>query len=216
MDFDRTHAVHPNDSTVSEATAHIHLFFNDPESVHTLIRTLCLYVRRANLATGDAVQGEALEVLSEVVVEALKSADRYDSSRQIRPWLLGIAANIIKRRQTQWKRMSKEIQVRSLCPDSSTISDDELFDQLVGLRTPEIETDLITNEQVTTMLALVSSDDQHILRLAILHGLSGEALAEELGVKPGTARVRLHRALERLRRALQQQAMSAQEGESYE
>jgi DNA-directed RNA polymerase specialized sigma24 family protein len=39
------------------------------------------------------------------------------------------------------------------------------------------------------------------LRLAVLHDLTGEALAQELGIKPGAARVRLHRALNRLREA---------------
>lgn len=216
MEFS-TRAEHHADTTVSEATAHIKLFLSSPEHVDAIIRTLCMYIRRANLATGDAVQGEALEVLSEVVIEALKNAERFDPSRQVRPWLLGIATNIIKRRQlAQWKRMSKETCLRNVYPDSSDISDDELFDRLIVLCTTELEIDVIANEQVTAMLSLVSSDDQHILRLAILHGLSGEALAEELGIKHGAARVRLHRALDRLRTALQQRATSEQEGETYE
>ncbi|MEO8392787.1 MAG: hypothetical protein ABI700_07325 [Chloroflexota bacterium] len=42
-----------------------------------------------------------------------------------------------------------------------------------------------------------------MLRLAILSGLDGDALARELGVTAGAARVRLHRALNRLRRTAQ-------------
>jgi DNA-directed RNA polymerase specialized sigma24 family protein len=58
---------------------------------------------------------------------------------------------------------------------------------------------LENDEQVNAMMAGVSPDDQRVLRLAILHGLDGEALAEALGCNPGAARVRLHRALNRLR-----------------
>ena len=41
------------------------------------------------------------------------------------------------------------------------------------------------------MLSLVSADDQHILRLAFLYDFDRELLAEQLGIKATTARVRL-------------------------
>jgi RNA polymerase sigma-70 factor (ECF subfamily) len=59
--------------------------------------------------------------------------------------------------------------------------------------------DLETNEQVNLMLAGVAESDRQVLRMAILHELNGDSLARELGVTPGAARVRLHRALNRLR-----------------
>jgi RNA polymerase sigma-70 factor (ECF subfamily) len=62
---------------------------------------------------------------------------------------------------------------------------------------------LEADENVRALLANVSADDAHVLRLAILNGLDGEALARELSITPGAARVRLHRALTRLRRAVQ-------------
>jgi RNA polymerase sigma factor (sigma-70 family) len=46
-------------------------------------------------------------------------------------------------------------------------------------------------------------DDRNVLELAFLRDLDGEALAKELGIRPGAARVRLHRALLRLRDKMQ-------------
>jgi DNA-directed RNA polymerase specialized sigma24 family protein len=54
------------------------------------------------------------------------------------------------------------------------------------------------------MLALVAPEDQRVLRLAILADFQRETLARELGISPVAARVRLHRALNRLRSAWQE------------
>src|SRR5436305_2135023 len=65
-----------------------------------IIGILRSYVRKAGLAsTNEEVQETALDVLSEVYLEAVKSAHRFDATRSLRAWLLGIAVNIIKRRK---------------------------------------------------------------------------------------------------------------------
>jgi len=48
-------------------------------------------------------------------------------------------------------------------------------------------------------LVLLSPDDQRVIRLAVLAEVDGEALAAALGITAGAARVRLHRAIKRLR-----------------
>jgi len=55
------------------------------------------------------------------------------------------------------------------------------------------------------MLSLVSEEDQQVLRLALLEEVKAEALAQRLGTTIGTARMRLHRALRRLRTAWDEQ-----------
>ncbi|MBX3061605.1 MAG: hypothetical protein KF726_01440 [Anaerolineae bacterium] len=52
-------------------------------------------------------------------------------------------------------------------------------------------------------MALVSVEDARLLKLAVLHDLDGDELAQELGITAGAARVRLHRALRRLRREVE-------------
>ena len=61
----------------------------------TLQVSLRLYVIRAGLATTQSAPDVATELLNEVVKEALTHADRLDSTRVTKAWLLGIANNLI-------------------------------------------------------------------------------------------------------------------------
>ena len=66
-----------------------------------LLGTLRYYVVRAGLANGRDAASAAGELLNEVVVEALEHADRFKPSGQPMAWLLGIAANLIRRKQAE-------------------------------------------------------------------------------------------------------------------
>lgn len=177
------------------------------ENAETLLGTLRYYVVRAGLADRQGATLAAVELLNEVTVEALAHADRFRPSGQPVAWLLGIAANLIKRKQAgRATRNRREPLVRDLYPHTqATISEDELFDRLAALDVSDLVQDLEANEEVSAILAHVSEDDQRVLRLAVLHDLNGGELAQALDVTPGAARVRLHRALNRLRDAWQAQ-----------
>jgi DNA-directed RNA polymerase specialized sigma24 family protein len=112
---------------------------------------------------------------------------------------LGIAANLIKRRQVEMTmRAQREPHIRDLyTSDEDRLTDDELFSRLAGINV----TESTENLEAHAMLSLVSEGDRVVLRLAMLYGFNGDALAQELDIKPGAARVRLHRALNRLRDA---------------
>ena len=168
------------------------------DEAHVLTRTLGFYLRHAGLSMS------ASELLNEVVAEALEHEDRFNPSRQPRAWLLGIAANLIRREQAELARLDRrEPLARDLYPGDEP-SDDEVFDWLAVFDGAETLAELEGNETVKALLAGVSADDASVLRLAILSGLDGDALARELGTTPGAARVRLHRALNRLRRTVTQ------------
>ena len=168
-----------------------------------LLGTLRYYVVRAGLANGRDTAPVAGELLNEVVVEALEHADRFKPSGQPMAWLLGIAANLIRRKQAErTARNRREPLVRDLVPRAQdALSEDELFDRVSSLAVGKPIEDWEANEAASAILAHVSESDRSVLRLAIVHDLNGEALAQELGIKPGAARVRLHRALNRLRAA---------------
>lgn len=168
-----------------------------------LLGTLRLYVMRAGLAGGQGATLAAVELLSEVTVEAIEHADRFRPSGQPMAWLLGIAANLIKRKQVERaKRNRREPLVRDLVPrGQEALSEDEVFDRLAELSFADPAQDLAANQEVEAILIHVSEDDRRVLRLAVLHDLNGKDLAQALGVTPGAARVRLHRALNRLRAA---------------
>ena len=173
------------------------------EHTAPLLGSFRSYVQRMGLARGEAIPVVALEVLQEVAVEALDHADRFDPDRQAMAWLLGIGMNIIRRKKTEAaKRARREVtfgHLALLLPEVQ--GEDDLLDVIAPFMLADPEQDIEANEQAGLMLALVSPEDQRILRLAILADFERESLARELGITPVAARVRLHRALNRLRSA---------------
>ena len=168
-----------------------------------LLKTLRFYVLRAGLATHRDVDTVAQELLNETVFEALRSVHRLKPEMNPHPWLLGIALNLIKRRQVELaKRERREPLVRDLLPDKEfALSDDDLFDQLPQLLDTAVD-EFEVKDEIADMLTHLSESDSHVLKLAVAHDMNGEAIARDLQITAGAARVRLHRALNRLRRAL--------------
>lgn len=169
-----------------------------------LLNILRHYLIRAGLVDYETASAQAHDLLNEVVVEAMSHADRLATVDVPFAWLLGIGANLIKRRQAKYTRNHRrEPLIRDLYHGvQDNLSEAELFDQL-SLVAHEPASELESNEKVQWWLAHVSISDREIIELAILHELNGEELADKLGISAGAARVRLHRALRRLRLALQ-------------
>lgn len=173
------------------------------DNTATLLRALHLYVQRAGLASGEQLSAVALEILQETVVEALAHAERYRPGSQPMAWLLGIAVNMIRRHKVaSARRVRREVLLGQLTRyEYQPISESDLLDQLISEPEAGPEVEIEANEQAAALLSLVSQEDQLILRLALLEGFDREELGVRLGVSPGTARMRLHRALNRLRAA---------------
>ena len=188
------------------------------DNVASLLGILRSYVKRMGLASGEEVPAAAVEVLQEVVLEALDHADRFNPTGQPMAWLLGIAINVIKRKKAELvKRSQRELSMSDLSlKQEEGLSESELFDQLMANSSAGPEQEIAANEQAELLLSLVSPEDQHVLMLAFLQGFEREALAQKLGISTGATRVRLHRALKRLRLAWSDQHLKSQEGESDE
>ncbi len=165
-----------------------------------LHRTLRHYVLRAGLVGSGDANAVAYELLNEITVEALSTAKRFTADIQPRAWLLGIAANLIKREQAiRAKRERREPLIRDLYAQSDeNLSEGELFDLLPTLTDSSIS-ELEANDTINSLLMGLTKSDADLLRLAIIHDLDGAALAQALGTTANAARVRLHRALDRLR-----------------
>lgn len=180
--------------------------FLEAESAH-LTRTLRLYAWRAGLPADENTVGD---LLNQTVVEALNHADRYDPARSPRAWLLGIAANLIRREQAAIARLSaREPLAFDLAPENLLLSEEEIFERL-ALLSPDGATggssdasgDIALRQQVQAAVSQLPTGDQLVLNLFSEGDLSGKALGQALGIRPGAARVRLHRALNRLRQYL--------------
>lgn len=197
------------------ATQKLRQFLEEGTNADKLLNIIRFYLYKANFVSNQALAEMALEVLSEVVAAALKNAERYDSVRSPMAWLLGIANNIVKQKRDHHYRLKREEPVSRIQFDSTvgSISPSELFDHLATLdprvfeaiAMGDLESGLAKRQPLIAALARLSATDREVLKLDILHELDGEELARELGVTPGAARVRKHRALERLRQAYREE-----------
>lgn len=168
------------------------------ENSASLLGIIRSYVLRMGLAQGTMVELLAADVLHDTVIEGLAHAERFDPATQPRAWLLAIAVNVLKRKKAdQARRYQREVTMSEV----SGSEDADFFDQFSALTGPGPEHSFEVNERVNELLALVSHEDREVLSLALLHDLDMRTLAQALNVSPGAARVRLHRALNRLRTA---------------
>ena len=119
------------------------------------------------------------ELLNEVVFEAFRTAHRLKPDVHPHPWLLGIAVNLVKRKQVEIaKRERREPLMRDLLPDIEVaLSDEELFDQLPVLTAGMLDRVEVKHD-IDDLLACVSRSDGDLLRLAFFHDLNREALAK--------------------------------------
>jgi RNA polymerase sigma-70 factor (ECF subfamily) len=175
-----------------------------------LTHILRSYVLRMGLAAQDTALVTALDLLNEVVLIALDNADRFDPGRSAMGWMLGIAANLIKRRQAVLNTLERRepLALDLIGNADEALSDEEVFDRLAGLATSTADSWFERQAELHMLVAGLSADDQRVLRLAVNHDMDGAALAQALGIQPGAARMRLFRAIRRLR-----EAWLAQEGD---
>ncbi len=141
--------------------------------------------RLAYLLLGDA--GDAEDVAQEAFIRAFRYLNTFDSSRPLRPWLLGITANLARNRRRSIGRYVYHLaRMARLTPP-------DVID-------PEQET---TRRAEATLLwkavRRLSADDQEIIYLRYFMDYSVDEVAETLNIAAGTVKSRLSRALERLR-----------------
>lgn len=171
------------------------------------------YVLRAGVAYGEAVSTVAQEIFQDAVLEALAHAERLDPTTRPGAWFLSIALNLIKRkRASQARNALREVLTCDLATNTPEPVEGAYFEQLTRAFVPGPEQEIEAREQAEEILALVSESDALVLRLAIVQGLNTELLARELDVHPGAARVRLHRAVQRLRAAWQRREANEEQG----
>lgn len=195
------------------------------EFLQTQAGTLLDVIRSYTLRMGLVANGSgyadaravALDVMQEVAVEALSHVDRFSPGRQPMAWLLGIALNVIRRRKASSALLfRREIPLESLLGETEEVGAAEGFpsQSLLGETermewashatesAPEQALEVSeANQSALALLALVPEEDQQVLRLALLDDLNRHELAQALGVADGAARMRLSRALGRLRAA---------------
>lgn len=139
-------------------------------------RDVLTYVRRRRRADAD-------DVVAEVYAVAWRRRADLPAPLLRRAWLFGVARMLLKAESRQQRR-DREVAVELASrPDEQPAA--------------ECGPDR-TGAAMAAALARLTPSDREVLQLVAWEGLTPAELAVALGVRPGTARVRLHRA----RRAL--------------
>jgi RNA polymerase sigma-70 factor, ECF subfamily len=147
--------------------------------------------QRAAIRVAATIAGSdrAADAAQEGFLRAHRSLNRFDPRRPFRPWLLRIVANAAKnevRSNIRHRRLAERALILRVVPA-------EPDDPAVQAE----ETDLLR-----AALARLSADDRLVLGLRWFEEMSEAEMAVVIGVRPGTVKSRLHRALRRLRTEL--------------
>ncbi len=126
------------------------------------------------------------DLVSEIFIAVVESAESYrnDKGKPI-AWLYGVARNVMA---TEIRRRSRELRAVSRIAGRRILDPDSLA---------RIEERIDAERELRGMyegLESLAEDDRALFELVALDGLSVADAARSLGVKPGTARVRLHRS----------------------
>ena len=137
-------------------------------------------------------QDDALDVAQDALLRFVRSLDRFDTERPVRPWLLTIVRNVTR---DLWRKRSRsEVQL------PETVEGPDLLAQLVDPRANP-DRDLRTNElrrRVWSGIARLPEKKREILVLRDFHDHSYAEIAEILGIPMGTVMSRLHGARRQL------------------
>lgn len=158
--------------------------------------------RTAYLFTRDAADAE--EAAQDAFVKAYYALDRFRSPEPFRPWILRIVANEARNRRRSAGR--RERLVRRAAERRGP-----------GDAAPSPEAAVLRAEAGAALREALESlpeRDRLVIGCRYLLDLSETETARALGVRPGTVKSRLSRALGRLRSALPEGLAEGPDGES--
>ncbi|MEV8518105.1 sigma-70 family RNA polymerase sigma factor [Dactylosporangium sp. NPDC051484] len=135
----------------------------------------------------------AEDVASETFLVAFDRREKYNAAQpDARPWLFGIALNLIMRHGRAESRRYR--MLARTAPDEQVAA----FDNLVAGR---VDATLVRG-RLATALARLPRAERDVLLLVAWAGLNQQEAAAALDIPAGTARSRLHRARQEMRKAL--------------
>jgi RNA polymerase sigma-70 factor (ECF subfamily) len=163
----------------------------DRQAFEELVKATCAdtYTLAYRL-TGN--EEDAQDVVQEAYLRAWKGMKRYRGDAAFTTWMYRITANcasthLLRRSRDRHDSLGDDPAV----PDERAASD---FEARVGASSER--------EQLRAALQSLSPDLRSVVVLRDVYDLPHEAIAAELGISEGAAKVRLHRARRRLRERL--------------
>ncbi len=173
----------PEDRLVAAATA------GDKGAYEQLLRAhQRVAFHAAYLVCGSAADAE--DAVQDACVKAWLALPRFRAGAPFRPWLVQIAINEARnRRRAAGRRQGLVLRLGD-----------------AGWHAPSAERETLAGEERARLAAAVGrlrEDDQLVIAARYFLGLSEQETAIALGLRPGTVKSRLSRALGRLRETLE-------------
>jgi len=174
-----------NDATVIGLSRH------EPEHFTVLFRRHAPHIQR--YVVRRLGQDAADDIVAETFLLAFRQRDSYDQARaDARPWLYGIATNLIGRHRRAEIRLYRALARTGADPVMEPFTDQ--VDDRVSASA--------ASRRLAAGLARLPEELRDTLLLVAWSNLSYEEAATALGIPVGTVRSRVSRARSRLRRAL--------------
>lgn len=134
--------------------------------------------------------GDAAEIVAETFLVAWRRIDSVPAGDDARPWLFGVARRVLaNHRRGERRRAALTEKLR------------------LELREVTVPAPEVVDHDLAAAMAMLSPDDRELLRLLAWEELDRDQIAAALGISKGTARVRIHRARQRLEKALEKSAL---------
>jgi RNA polymerase sigma factor (sigma-70 family) len=142
--------------------------------------------------------GAADDIVADTFLDAFRRRHRYDLAvPDARPWLYGIAANLIGKHHRAEVRMLRAYARTGADPVLTGIPTADLADEADSRISSEA-----VRQDLAAALAALARGDRDVLLMIAWADLSYAEVATALGIPVGTVRSRLHRARARIRAAL--------------
>ncbi|SEG67721.1 RNA polymerase sigma-70 factor, ECF subfamily [Actinacidiphila yanglinensis] len=190
------HAPGPDEPSESDASI-IERSLDEPEAFAELFDRYAEDIHRyAARRVGAEV---ADDLMAEAFVVAFQRRRRYDVSRpQARPWLYGIATNLVHdHRRAEARRLRALSRAAATAPDGWSGGDEPMAEQVAARVSAES-----VRGALAGALAKLPARYRDVLLVVAWGDLNYAEAAEALGIPVGTVRSRLNRARGRLRDAL--------------
>ncbi|GAA2381748.1 RNA polymerase sigma factor [Nonomuraea africana] len=172
-------------------------FVRDPE-LFTLVHDR--YFRDIYLYVAGRLDAQAAEdIAADTFLTAFSGRDRFDPERgSLRPWLYGIATNLVARHQRKEARHYRALARLGPEPDAEG-HENRVVTSVTAQR---------MQPQLAKALATLSRGERDVVLLVALGQLSYDEVAEALGISPGTVGSRLSRARTKLHDVIDQEAVN--------
>lgn len=131
------------------------------------------------------------DLTAETFLVAFRDRGRYDAGRaDARPWLYGIATNLVRRHQRAEVRQYRALARTGVDP---VTDEDGVLTRVAAAA---------ASRRVAAVLAKLSAKERDVLLLVAWEDLGYAEVAQALDIPVGTVRSRLHSARSRMQRAL--------------